>query len=236
MSVSLNFSLQEKNILKKVFLFFEELSTKNTYEERRWSVYDSKVTLYNTGKLVIQGRDEARVKEFVLEKFKEFTNNKDIIFLGIDETGRGENYGHFVVSGVLSYKDLMRELRDSKKISGLQKKKDMVMQKALSFAVFSFSPQFIDLLRRRGVTMDEIQCASQNAVFQAYKQLLPNGFSAVADGKKHKNSSKEILFLVKGDDLNPVVGAASVIAKHFREITPNKEKRRTWKKNDSRKR
>ena len=49
------------------------------------------------------------------------------------------------------------------------------------------------------------------------------------DGSPLKGVKPGALFMVKGDDKEPVIGSASVLAKHFRDESKDKKKRLTWK-------
>ena len=54
----------------------------------------------------------------------------------------------------------------------------------------------------------------------------------IADGAPMKTKNNKIKFIPKADDLEPVVGAASIIAKHCRNNSSDKEERKTWKKKE----
>ncbi|MFH1239712.1 MAG: DUF3378 domain-containing protein, partial [Candidatus Diapherotrites archaeon] len=92
----LNFSREEKENLKKFLQKFPKKETKTKYEEMRVGIGDTSVTLYNTGKIVIQGKDSSKVKEMILDFMAE--KDEGLVF-GIDETGRGERAGPFVIAG-----------------------------------------------------------------------------------------------------------------------------------------
>ncbi len=222
--VVLNFGKSQKKELKKLFKEFESIPTKTEFEEKRWKAQNSTVTLYSTGKLVIQGNACEKVKEMVLEKMK--LGEEQI--LGIDESGRGENFGSFVVSFVLGSSDNLRELRDSKKVKNLRKKAKIASNQGNFSIIFSLNSSQIDTLRNKGMTLDEIQAKIINGVLKIFEDL---GLKAkiMADGKALRGVSPRVEFLVKGDDLEPVIGAASVLAKHFREEFGDKNKRKSWK-------
>lgn len=222
MTITLNFGVGEKKAIKKLFSEFELLSTKTKFEEARWRSWGCTVTLYSTGKLVIQGAKEQYVKRFILG---EIAGEKEIE-LGMDEAGRGENFGALVIAGVLGDKNRLRELRDSKKTSNLKKKKKIVSMNALAIASVIFSPEFVDSARKRGISLNELQAKAFKAINFA---LNPESkFPVLVDGMPLRGCNG-FKFLVKGDDLEPVIGAASIIAKSLREESENKGKRFTWK-------
>ena len=183
---------------------------------------DCTVTLYSSGKLVIQGKKEQEVKEFALSELLPHEE----IELGIDEAGRGEGSGPLVVAGVLGDKNRLRELRDSKKTHDIEGKRQIVSENALAIATAEFSSAFIDSERRKGMTLNEIQAKAAKAINFA---LNPRSkFPVIVDGRPLKGCNG-YRFVVNGDDLNPVVGAASVVAKSARANSKDKAKRKTWK-------
>ncbi|HIH08230.1 MAG TPA: hypothetical protein HA237_02560 [Candidatus Diapherotrites archaeon] len=50
------------------------------------------------------------------------------------------------------------------------------------------------------------------------------------DGSGLKTKEKGIEFIVKGDDLEPAISAASIVSKNLRNISGDKEQRKSWKK------
>jgi len=222
MTLTLNFGKNEKEKIKEAFTAFKKGKTNTRFEEERWRVFDCTVTLYSTGKLVVQGEKKAKVKKFVLEQLAV----KEEIILGIDETGRGENFGPLVVAGVLGDRNKLIELRDSKKINQIKKKAGIVSENARAIAIIEFSSSQIDHFRRNGRTMDEIQGKAVKAIVFALNPF--NEVQVFVDGKPLKGCNG-YNYLVKGDDLNPVIGAASVVAKFARDNSGDKSKRKTWK-------
>ena len=223
---SLNFKSGEKAKVKSFLKGFEGRETKTRYEEFRCRIGKSIVTLYSTGKVTVQGPDSGKVKDLLLEALR----GEGEMVLGIDETGRGERTGPFVIVGVLGNTEDFREFRDSKKVKGLklEKKSELVKKKAEAVAVFSLNPPEIDELRGEGLTMDgiEAQVINQMAAFFRRKNKK---LKVLVDGKRLKGVEKDIEFLVKGDDREPVIGAASIVAKETRNRSENRQVRKSWK-------
>ena len=121
----------------------------------------------------------------------------------------------------------MRELRDSKKIKDLDKKRQKVEENALATSVFSVGPKHLGELHKKGINLNEIEVRVINKWHDFFTRLDKN-LKVLVDGKPLKGSKKGISFIVKGDDLNPVIGAASVVAKHARENSKDKGKRPGW--------
>jgi ribonuclease HII len=223
MQAVLNFGKNEKERVKGVLCGFEEKPTTADFEEFRCKSGKSTLTLYSTGKLSIQGDDAEKVKKEVIAKM----GLGEELMLGIDETGRGENNGAFVVAGVIADKNKMRELRDSKKIKGLEEKKCVVEKEMLGAITISINAEFIDRLRGRGLTINQIEEGAIDSIAGFAKSLEET--RVIVDGNPMKVKDKKIEFLPKADDSEPVVGAASVIAKYARENSCDKKKRTSWK-------
>jgi len=223
MQCTLNFSGIPKKPVLKFLKQFPGKETKTSFEEFRCLIGESTVTLYGSGKLLIQGSDCEKVKERILEAVEV----EEGLVLGIDETGRGEGFGPFVVAAVLAEPGKMRELRDSKKVKDLKGKRKIVEENAVATAVFSVPSQELSSLHEKGINLNEIEARAINAFFDFFK-ALDKGVEVVVDGNPLKGCRKEISFIVKGDDLNPVVGAASVLAKSERENSKDRGKRLGW--------
>lgn len=223
----LNFGRGEKKQVKEFLESFEEIKTKTPFEEYRCKILNSTVTLYNSGKVTIQGRDDEEVKDSILKELK----LSDSLLLGIDETGRGEKTGPMVIASVLGKTNSLRELRDSKKIKDIKSKHGLVTKKSLANASISFNAEYLDILRKKGFNLNEIEAETINALHSLFHKFEKK-LNTVVDGHSIKGINRKVTFLAKGDDLEPVIGAASVIAKHARNESKNKETRKTWKSKD----
>ncbi|MDO8627363.1 MAG: hypothetical protein Q7K42_02775 [Candidatus Diapherotrites archaeon] len=223
MNVSLNFGKNQVKEVRKFLEQFPALEIKTDFEEFRAQIADCTVTLYNSGKLSIQGTEVNQAKELILAAVQ---GPNELVF-GIDETGRSEIEGPFVIAGVLGSSNNLRELRDSKKTSRIHEKFDVVTEKSLAQISLSLNAEFVDKLREQGLTLNEIEKIAVNKFTELFEEL---GVKAkfIVDGSPIQDAKKEIEFLVKGDDLEPVVGAASIVAKHLRDISKDKKKRETW--------
>ena len=225
MQCMLNFSRKEKEKLLPLLGRFLRRETKTEFEELRCSVGESIATLYTSGKLLVQGSDCESVKEMIL---KGMALEKSII-LGIDETGRGESTGPFVIAGVLADSSRMRELRDSKKTSNHGEKRKIVDENALAWASVSVSPEGIEEFKKKGINLNEIEARAINCMHDFFASLDKKA-AVFADGARLKGTKQEVGFIVGGDDKNPVIGAASIVAKTERERSGNKAKRSNWGK------
>ncbi len=221
MQCVLNFSGEDKQPILLFLKRFPEMKTKSIFELLRCKIGKSTVTMYASGKLVLQGSDCHAVKEKVL-KALDIGNE---VILGIDEVGRGEATGPFVVAAVLAKPSRLRELRDSKKVKNIEEKRSIVEQKALAISVFSISSQHLSRLHEKGINLNQIEVRAINAWHDFFAGL---GKRVLVDGNPLKGCKKGVQFLAGGDDINPVIGAASVVAKSVREKSKDKGKRAGW--------
>ena len=226
MSITLNFSDKEIKKVLKVLEQFTPMQLTSEYMLARAKAGASVVTLYTSGKLLIQGGAEEQVRDKIL---KELKLDEELV-LGIDETGRGEGFGPLVVVGVLADRNKMREMRDSKKIAKkkLEEKVKLVKGKALAVKSVKLSAKEIDKLRGSGETMNSIQAKAIDEIVKAVRALDLN-FNVKVDGGRLPVKIKSVQFIPKGDDKEPVIGAASIVAKWEREHSKDKAVRKSWK-------
>ena len=222
MQYMLNFSKEEKNEILKFLQTFPKEETKTSFEEFRCKIGKSTVTLYTSGKLLLQGDDCEKARDLVLENVE--VENE--LVLGIDETGRGEDFGPFVIVAVLARPNAMRELRDSKKVKNLDEKAKLVEKNAEGIGVFSVSSEELVEFREKGMNLNAIEAKAINELCDFFKNT--GKVKIIVDGSPLKGCKERIEFLVKGDDLNPVVGAASIVAKSVRDASEDRGKRKGW--------
>lgn len=230
MNVVLNFSKQEKESVLKFLKAFHSIGLGSEFEEYRCNILDCNVTLYKSGKLLIQGNSAEKIKGIVLEKVK----FKEELTLGIDEVGRGEGFGPLVVAGVLGNASALREFRDSKKVqkSKIAEKAGLAKKNAEWFAV-EVPARDIDSLRELGKNLNAIQANAVNQIIRHFSVKEKAKFKIIVDGSPIKGVDKKAEFLPKADDSIVQVAAASVIAKDLREKSSDNEKRKTWRTKDS---
>ena len=147
---------------------------------------------------------------------------------GIDESGRGPVVGPLVVAGVAFDTDLelMKiNVRDSKKIA--PKKRDYLAKKikkmAKNYEIILISASDIDDLRKV-MTLNEIEV---NVFSKIIDKLKPDVCYVDAADVNDKRFGRDILSRLsfkpeiiskhKADDIYPIVGAASILAKTRRD-------------------
>lgn len=131
---------------------------------------------------------------------------------GADEVGRGPLAGPVVAAAVIL--DATRPiagLRDSKKLSALQRERLAlaVRTNALAWAVAEASVDEIDRLN--------VLQASLLAMARAIGQLAPAAQFALIDGNQLPRLAIPARVIVGGDASEPVISAASILAKTHRD-------------------
>ncbi|HEX3568295.1 MAG TPA: ribonuclease HII [Candidatus Saccharimonadales bacterium] len=133
------------------------------------------------------------------------------MILGIDEVGRGCWAGPLVAGAVL-LKHPIRGLRDSKKLTRLQRERlDLVIRKrALAIGLGWVTPVELDAI---GLT-EAVRLAMRRAlaeIAEPYDEIIIDGnYNFLADVACTRT-------LIKADDLVPAVSAASIVAKVARD-------------------
>lgn len=151
-------------------------------------------------------------------------NGRQII--GIDEAGRGPLAGPVVVAGVLMSPLLATRvlvgIKDSKQLSAKQRDEwfdFLTGHPRIQWAVSRISPGVIDRIN--------IYRATQRGAARVYCELAPKkDCHALLDGSLHLPRPISHETIIKGDELVPIISAASVIAK----VTRDRIMRRLHKK------
>ena len=229
---TLSFTPKEATALAKKLEGYASLPAPSKYELARYQFGQAIVTIYTSGKMVIQGKSalvENAVKEKIISMLEK---ESDELVFGIDEVGRGEREGPLVVSGVLGQRNAMRGLRDSKKTSDIKNKYAEATRKSWMQASVSVNAEYIDALRGRGINLNDIEIIIANHLHGIANELEKHALT-IMDGKNMRGATKGIVFLEKADDVEPSVSAASIIAKHTRNESGDKEERKSWKKKEN---
>ena len=132
--------------------------------------------------------------------------------VGIDEVGIGCLAGPVVAAAViLDPTNPINGITDSKKISEKKRKilSDQIMINAVDWAIGQASASEID--------QHNILRASHLAMQRAYGDLKSDATLVLVDGNKLPHFPVESKAVIKGDETVLAIGAASIIAKVFRD-------------------
>ena len=131
---------------------------------------------------------------------------------GIDEAGRGPLAGPvFAAAVILDPARPIHGLRDSKKLTAAQRERlaDTIREQALAWAVAEASVAEIDRLN--------VLQAALLAMQRAAAALAVAPILARVDGNQAPRLGCPVQTLVGGDDLDPAIAAASILAKTGRD-------------------
>ena len=132
--------------------------------------------------------------------------------LGVDEVGRGPLAGPVVAAAVmLDRNQPISGLRDSKRLSAKRREHlaTLIQEKALGFAIGAASVAEIDKIN--------ILQASLLAMRRAVLQISSPVSMVYVDGNKLPVLPYPAIAIVGGDDRVPMISAASIIAKVYRD-------------------
>jgi len=132
---------------------------------------------------------------------------------GVDEAGRGPLAGEvYAAAVILNPEDPIDGLRDSKKLSP-KRRSDLsiqIKQRSLAWSISFASVEEIDKLNILNATL----LAMERAI--ADLNILPE--IALVDGNKAPSLKEtEVFTIIKGDQKEPCISAASIIAKVARD-------------------
>lgn len=134
------------------------------------------------------------------------------LIAGIDEVGRGPLAGPVVTAAViLKENDLIEGINDSKKLSAAKRKSlyDIIIDRAISYAFGVVSSEEIDSIN--------ILQATYKAMRQALASLNVKPDFVLADAVTIPDIDIKQQGIIKGDAKSISIGAASIIAKVYRD-------------------
>lgn len=134
------------------------------------------------------------------------------LIAGIDEVGRGPLAGPVVTAAViLKENDLIEGINDSKKLSAAKRESlyDIIIDRAVSYAFGIVSAEEIDSIN--------ILQATYKAMRQALASLNVKPDFVLADAVTIPNIDIKQQGIIKGDAKSISIGAASIIAKVYRD-------------------
>ncbi|MDE7082860.1 MAG: ribonuclease HII [Clostridia bacterium] len=131
---------------------------------------------------------------------------------GVDEVGRGPLAGPVVCAAVIMpLDDVIEGVDDSKKLSPKKRAylAEKITEKAIAYAICLIEPQIIDAIN----ILEATKLCMKNAV----ESLDVNPDFVLTDGNMTLDISVPQQSIVKGDFYSYSIGAASIIAKEYRD-------------------
>ena len=130
--------------------------------------------------------------------------------MGVDEVGRGCWAGPVCVAAVVMHDSLVGIVDDSKKLSAAQRHvMAQLVKEQTTVGIGWSSPAFIDTY---GLT-----AALKNAALQAILQVGAPISQILLDGNSNYLGDPRVRTIIQGDAIEPVIAAASVVAKVARD-------------------
>lgn len=136
------------------------------------------------------------------------------LIAGVDEAGRGPCAGPLVVAAVIlpaPYNDEWDAIRDSKQLRESERERlfSLICEKALSYSIIEISPSEIDELGLHKSNIEGMRRAIAG-LSTAPDYILTDGYAI--DGLAAPS-----LAVWKGDQVSLTIGAASILAKVYRD-------------------
>ena len=143
---------------------------------------------------------------------RELINKGCVCICGVDEVGRGPLAGPVVCAAVIMpLHDVIEGVDDSKKLSA--KKRETlsaeIIEKAVAYAICRVEPEIIDEIN--------ILQATRLCMKNAVESLSVKPDFVLTDGNMKLDIGLPQKSIVKGDSLSYSIGAASVLAKVYRD-------------------
>lgn len=229
------FDLTKADRLKEILLEQGFTISKPSYSLFSGKKKGVSCTLYESGKLMVQGKEMQEFIEFILEpqileKFergyeKELTDA--FPHIGIDESGKGDFFGPLCIAGVYADVEQIHKLieigvKDSKKLTdaSIQKISIKIRQLCLHHVVRIFPQKYnelytkfgnLNLLLAWGHSMAASKLVDKSQCLKILIDQFASEHVALAAMRK-KNPSIELTQRTKGEE-DPVVAAASILAR-----------------------
>ena len=231
------FKISSLNNLKK---FFENDNC--TFNEQQYAFFkavskDYSASFYNSGKLVIQGKEISAVVKRLCGEFKidfEISEEKkneitEKNYIGIDESGKGDFFGPLIIAGV-AVNDGLKKLftdfgiKDSKKLNDETiLKLATKIQKEAKWSIVTINPQKYNELYNSFKNLNKLLAWGHARAIENVLEKAPECTLALSDKFAKDDSVIENALLTKGRNIKLIqrtkgeediaVAAASVLAR-----------------------
>lgn len=148
----------------------------------------------------------------MLEREQQLHAQGYALVAGVDEAGRGPLAGPvFAAAVILDEKDVIPQIRDSKKITEKKREElyDYIVEHARAYAVCCVDEKEIDRIN--------ILRATHKAMYEAVKKLSVQPDFVLIDGNSIGDMDVPHACVVKGDATVSCIAAASILAKVSRD-------------------
>lgn len=138
--------------------------------------------------------------------------NKCSIISGTDEVGRGAMAGPIVVASVILNKDYYHpDINDSKKISAKKREElfELIIKNSVSYSIKVYDADIVDKLNPKATSILGMIESLQGL------KIIPD--ICLIDGEKVLLDKFKTKQVIKGDSFSQVIGAASILAKVYRD-------------------
>ena len=164
-------------------------------------------------------KNEALEKDFMSQVTPDLELGARNIVIGVDEAGRGPLAGPVVAAAVVLGEGVPAGIGDSKKLSAKRRASlDEELRASCKWAVAVVSPQEIDRINIFQATMEAMTRCVRDLVAQfdsAPEVVLIDGNQTPEHRCAEWNWPARAI--VGGDGIEPAIGAASIIAKEWRD-------------------
>lgn len=152
-----------------------------------------------------------KIYEPKLEYENEYLEKGVKYIAGVDEVGRGPLAGPVVCASVImDLSDIIEGIDDSKKVSAKKREKlyDLIKEKAIAYSICEISPEEIDEIN--------ILNATKKCMKNAVESLSVKPGVVLVDAV-NLDLSVPVEPIIKGDLKSYTIGAASILAKVYRD-------------------
>lgn len=150
------------------------------------------------------------------------------IYIGVDEVGRGAWAGPLVLAALFFKKNIRIPdsilIRDSKALNRAQRRSsELFLRKNSTFCILGVPSETIDKIGIQGATVWAFEALCKKLKVKIIKltgvskSAFERQYQFLIDGRRICRPAVPHEFIIGGDDKIPVISAASIIAKTYRD-------------------
>lgn len=233
------FNTSDLNKIKEFFLKENCKFSEQQYAFFKAISSDYSAVFYNSGKLVIQGKEISAVVKKFSDCFSIKINNMsqnnteeeiaDKNYIGVDESGKGDYFGPLIIAGVAVNDELKKVfselgIKDSKQLTDEKiAKLALQIQKQAKWSIVTINPQKYNELYLKFKNLNKLLAWGHARVIENLLEKAPECTLALSDKFAKDDKVIENALMVKGRQIKMVqrtkgesdlaVAAASIIAR-----------------------